>query len=118
MFALATDVVLNDFDVRIAHCECPESNLPFELVACVSCINSIFVNPFRGVGLDITHRVGDGDRWRQANQQMQMIFDAAYLNQISLSVSDRASDVFVKRFDNFTPNRFPAKLGSENDVVR
>ncbi len=49
---------------------------------------------------------------------MQMIFNAAYLSQSSFSVSNRASDVFVKRFDNFIPNRFAAELGSENDMVR
>lgn len=94
VFALVIDVCARVVDLRYADAERAVAHLPGEILV----IGKGLVYPFRGVGLDELHRLGDVERRGQRDQKMNMILDTADRKSVGVDFARYAAQVGVEVF--------------------
>jgi len=106
---LSLDVSDNRRNKGCAHAECGIALLPCEFMA-------LLVGPLRGIRFDGENRLGKRQRWRDLDEEMNVIVHAADRTNENPVVFANAGDIGPHSWLEILRDEFGAVFGAEDDV--
>jgi hypothetical protein len=113
VLALVRDILDDLGQLRPAHRECPVAVLPTEMSQVRKCV----MNPFARPALEQLQGLADCKSRRDADDKVNMIFDAADLQGLHVIPAGDAAKIFPDALFDILANPAFAVFGAENQVV-